>query len=88
MAAIPTRLEPCVRAIQMHSTPAPLFIRIRGEYREMPGLRLTLTEAARLWQIEPAACEAVLGALVDEGFLTRTRDGAFISTTEGNSRST
>ncbi len=57
----------------------PLFVRIRGEYCEMPSLRLTLHQAARLWHVDPVACEAVLNALVNEGFLARTRDGAFIS---------
>jgi DNA-binding IclR family transcriptional regulator len=46
----------------------------------MPGLRLTLAQAARLWQLDRSSCEALLLALVDEGFLTRTADGAFVST--------
>jgi hypothetical protein len=46
----------------------------------MPGLRLTPAQAARLWQLDPPSCEALLLALVDEGFLTRTADGAFVST--------
>jgi hypothetical protein len=58
-----------------------LTSRVRGEYGEMPGLRLTLDQASRLWQIDVHACELLLAALVEEGFLTRTRDGAFISTT-------
>jgi hypothetical protein len=52
--------------------------RIRGEYLEMPGLRLTFEQAQRLWRLDETACEAVLGALVDARFLARTRDGAFI----------
>jgi DNA-binding IclR family transcriptional regulator len=36
----------------------------------MPGLTLTLQQAARLFGIEQARCERVLEALVDEGFLT------------------
>jgi hypothetical protein len=52
--------------------------RIRGEFLEMPGLRLTLTQAQRLWSLDATACDAVLGALVDARFLARTRDGAFI----------
>jgi hypothetical protein len=59
----------------------PLFLRIRSEYREMPGLRLTLSQAAHMWQLDVRACEAVLLALVEEGFLARTEDGAFVSTT-------
>ncbi len=36
----------------------------------MPGLTLTARQAARLFSIEPARCEQVLRALVDEGFLS------------------
>lgn len=46
-----------------------LVARIRGEYREMPGLRLTVAQACRLWQIDAAVCEAVLHTLIEERFL-------------------
>ena len=52
--------------------------RVRGEYLEMPGLRLTPEQARRLWRLDELACDAVLGALVDARFLARTRDGAFV----------
>jgi hypothetical protein len=52
--------------------------RIRGEFLEMPGLRLTPEQARRLWRLDETACDAVLGALVDARFLARTRDGAFV----------
>ncbi len=52
--------------------------RIRGEFLEMPGLRLTPRQAQRLWRLDETACDAVLGALVDARFLARTSDGAFI----------
>ena len=52
--------------------------RIRGEFLEMPGLRLTPQQARRLWRLDETSCDAVLGALVDARFLARTRDGAFI----------
>ncbi|HEX5110696.1 MAG TPA: hypothetical protein VFV95_19735 [Vicinamibacterales bacterium] len=52
--------------------------RVRGEYNEMPGLRLTPAQAQRLWGLDRAACDALLGALVDAKFLARTRDGAFV----------
>jgi hypothetical protein len=44
----------------------------------MPGLRLTTAQAQRLWGLDPAACDALLKALVDAKFLLRTRDGAFV----------
>jgi hypothetical protein len=51
--------------------------RIRGEFLEMPGLRLTPQQARRLWLLDERSCEAVLAALVKARFLVRTRDGAF-----------
>ena len=52
--------------------------RIRAEYREMPGLCLTIEQAQRLWSIERPTCEAVFGALRSTGFLDRTTRGAFV----------
>lgn len=52
--------------------------RVQGEFNEMPGLRLTLPQAQRLWGLDRAACDSLLGALVDARFLLRTRDGAFV----------
>ena len=52
--------------------------RVQGEYTEMPGLRLTTAQAQRLWGLDRAACDALLGALVDAKFLFQTRDGAFV----------
>ena len=51
--------------------------RVKGEYLEMPGLRLTSAQAQRLWGLDRESCRALLGALVDAKFLTQTRDGAF-----------
>ena len=52
--------------------------RIQGEFVEMPGLRLTVAQAQRLWGLERDVCDALLGALVDARFLSQTRDGAFV----------
>jgi hypothetical protein len=56
-----------------------LLARVRGEYREMPGLVLSRSEACRLWQVDLAACEVVLNALVEEGFLRQLADGRFVA---------
>ncbi|MDQ3069871.1 MAG: hypothetical protein M3R55_09110 [Acidobacteriota bacterium] len=48
--------------------------RIKGEFVEMPGLRLTTAQAQRLWGMEADFCEAILGALVDAKFLMRSGD--------------
>lgn len=52
--------------------------RVQGEFLEMPGLRLTEAQARRLWGLDAASCNALLGALVEAKFLFRTRDGAFM----------
>ena len=56
-----------------------LVARIRGEYSEMPGLRLTFAQACRLWQMDGAMCEIVLEHLVREKFLYKTDNGAYIA---------
>ena len=55
-----------------------LLYRIRGEFLEMPGLRLTQEQAARLWHMDAAVCAAALMRLVSDRFLTRTRRGAYV----------
>lgn len=49
--------------------PTPLVSLIRAEYLEMPGLSVTLPQAARLWNADPRQCLEVLEALTREGFL-------------------
>lgn len=59
------------------ATDPRLLSRIRGEYREMPGLRLTFTQACRLWQLDGSTCHDVLERLLVERFLQRTSDGSY-----------
>jgi DNA-binding IclR family transcriptional regulator len=49
--------------------------RIQGEFREMPGLRVTVAQAQRLWALDAGTCEAILDRLVREQYLQRTADG-------------
>jgi hypothetical protein len=51
--------------------------RVRGEFREMPGLCLTPAQASRLWGLDAVASQALLDALVDAQFLRRTANGGF-----------
>ena len=51
---------------------------VRAEYEEMSSLRLTPSQAQRLFGLEPAVCVAVLEALLNEHFLTRTHEGLFV----------
>lgn len=50
--------------------------RVREEFKEMPGLRLTLAQATRLWGLERETCRMVIDALVDAAFLRWTPAGA------------
>src|SRR4051812_12402271 len=47
--------------------------RLRNEYIDMPGLALTLPQAARLLGVSSRQSERVLRRLVDTGFLFRDR---------------
>ena len=58
---------------------AALLERIRSEFLEMPGLKLSLEQACRLWNLKEAQCGDTLDALIVEGFLLRTPSGAFIA---------
>ena len=58
--------------------PEPTLInRIRGEFHEMPGMRLSFEQATRLWALDRHTCEAVLGRLIDAGFLLRDHRGLY-----------
>lgn len=58
--------------------PQPLITRAKSEFNEMPGLKLTSWQAAKLWGLEHSTSERLLAALADSGFLWRTRDGLYL----------
>ena len=51
-----------------------LLNRVKSEFIEMPGLRLRIDQAQRLWNLDRAMCESVLRSLVDAKFLGRFED--------------
>jgi len=57
--------------------PSALLTRIRGEFLEMPGLRLTPEQAGRLWGLTEAMTRALLHALIEARFLVRHDDGSY-----------
>lgn len=61
--------------------PIELLRRIRAEYVEMPGLKLTTPQARRLWGLDGATCDAALAALVNAKFLSCTCEGLFVLAT-------
>ena len=68
------------------TTQDEILRRIRGEYLEMPGLRLQPEQARRLWGLDAQTCIHLLQALVDKGFLCRGADGTYGLLTDDPSR--
>jgi hypothetical protein len=63
-------------------TDGAVYVRIRAEYHEMPGMRLTLAQAARLFALEPTRCARALDRLVADGALW-TNGREFLGRTSG-----
>ena len=59
-----------------------LVERVRGEFIEMPGLQLTIPQAARLWGLDSAACRHVVEVLVASAFLRWTDGGKIARATK------
>ena len=57
---------------------ADLARRIESEYREMPGLNLTVAQAERLWGVDHATCVRALTLLVTRRVLRRTPAGRYL----------
>jgi len=55
-----------------------LVRRVRSEFNEMPGLRLTPAQAARLLGLDQPAYQRVIDALVGADFLRRAPDGSIM----------
>jgi hypothetical protein len=52
-----------------------IVLRVREEFREMPGLRLTPAQATRLWGLEHDTCREVIERLVSSAYLRWTSAG-------------
>jgi hypothetical protein len=65
------------------STTDDMRSRVRGEFLEMPGLRLKSEQVQRLCGLDRTMCDLVLESLVDAHFLYQTSDGAYARLTEG-----
>jgi hypothetical protein len=62
----------------MGSSQTHLLTRVRGEFMELPGLKLTVRQASRLFGLAHRECEAVLEQLVARRFLKTTSDGSYM----------
>jgi len=72
------------RAIPMiASLDTALIDRVRGEFLEMPGLRLTFQQARRLWGLDEETCACLLEALVVSGFLVHGDDEQYARAFDG-----
>ena len=52
--------------------------RVRAEFLEMPGLRITFAQAMRLWGLSENDCQRVIDALIGACFLQKTPTGEVV----------
>lgn len=68
---------PCDAAAMPATGMAALTARVTGEFCEMPGLRLSVAQAARLFGVEAAVADAVLDDLRRTSVLTMSNGGLY-----------
>lgn len=75
-----TARSQAARQSDVRVTPAvgEAIVRVEAEYREMPGLSLTLAQATRLWGLDRRTCELALANLLERRVLKRAVDGSYI----------
>lgn len=76
--------EPCTVMLFRTSTEDALLRRARGEYREMPGMRLTIEQAMRLWDLDRQTCQWLLNSLVGAQFLAIDVNGRYRTAHSGH----
>jgi hypothetical protein len=76
--------RPALQTIEPRPTPPgeafslnSLVDRIRAEYIEQPGLRLTEAQACRLWRLDEPTTRVALRELTVAAFLQRSEDGRY-----------
>lgn len=69
--------EPCTVVLFTTIKEDTLLRRVRGEFREMPGMRLTADQAMRLWGLDRQACEKMLNSLVASHYLEVDSNGRY-----------
>lgn len=60
-----------------------LLRRVEAEYREMPGLSLTVPQAARLWGLDSGTADVILRTLAERQVLRRTTIGTYLRRSRG-----
>jgi hypothetical protein len=69
--------EKCPTTIAGNHADDTLLRRVRGEFSEMPGMRLTVDQAMRLWALDRPTCDDVLTSLMAAHFLERDLNGRY-----------
>lgn len=69
--------DPCTVTLFRTSREDHLLRRVRGEFREMPGMRLTIDQAMRLWMLDRTTCASIFDSLVGARFLDRDATGRY-----------
>jgi DNA-binding IclR family transcriptional regulator len=69
--------ESCTTTVFTPFRHMELLSRIRGDFREMPGLRLSLEQAMRLWSLDRATCVDALTELRSAKFLDVDTNGRY-----------
>ena len=69
--------EPCTVMLFRTSKQDALLRRVRGEFREMPGMRLTIDQAMRLWDLDRQTCSELFTSLVAARFIKVDCDGRY-----------
>jgi hypothetical protein len=69
--------QPSPSGVPAPTLHASIVRRIAAEFREMPGLVLTVPQASRFLGIDQAACERILVRLASQGVLRRSAAGSY-----------
>jgi hypothetical protein len=69
--------QPCTISVLRPFDQLQILRRVRGEFREMPGMRLTLEQAMRLWSLNRETCASVLDELMASRFIERDVNGRY-----------
>jgi hypothetical protein len=69
--------EPCTVTLFRTSVEDHLLRRVRGEFREMPGMRLTIDQAMRFWMVDRTTCTSIFDSLVAARFLELDATGRY-----------
>jgi hypothetical protein len=56
----------------------PVARRVLAEFEEMPGLKLNVLQASRLFGLDQEQCRVIIDMLVDLAYLKQTTAGAVV----------